>query len=119
LLDPAAGWAQLTSARAINDKGQIAGTGAHSGSLHAFLLTPIELILRFMTIRREGADIRLIWQTTGGKTNQLQVANGNFSFADLGAPMVISGVGATSASYLDIGGATNAVTRLYRIEMPL
>jgi probable HAF family extracellular repeat protein len=119
LLDPAAGWAQLTSARAINDKGQIAGTGAHNGALHAFLLTPVELILRFTTIRREGADIRLIWQTTGGKTNQLQVANGNFSFADLGAPMVIGGVGATSASYLDIGGATNAVMRLYRISMPL
>ena len=38
LLRPASGWT-LTEARAINDKGQIAGVGTFGGHAHAFLLT--------------------------------------------------------------------------------
>jgi probable HAF family extracellular repeat protein len=42
LLDPisGAGWT-LTDASAINEFGQIAGTGVHNGITHAFLLTPV------------------------------------------------------------------------------
>ena len=40
LIDPSAGWC-LQSASAINDLGQIAGSGVDpSGRLHAYLLTP-------------------------------------------------------------------------------
>lgn len=35
----AAGWT-LTTAAAINDIGQIVGTGLHDGQVRAFLLTP-------------------------------------------------------------------------------
>ncbi len=40
MIDPASGW-HLTAAKAINDSGQIVGTGKNKvGQLHAFLLTP-------------------------------------------------------------------------------
>jgi probable HAF family extracellular repeat protein len=35
-----AGWTELTSAQAINDRGQITGYGTIDGQQHAFLLTP-------------------------------------------------------------------------------
>jgi probable HAF family extracellular repeat protein len=40
LIDPLAGW-QLNEARAINDGGQIVGTGTYQGQRHAFLLNPM------------------------------------------------------------------------------
>jgi probable HAF family extracellular repeat protein len=39
LIPAGSGWV-LTSARGINDAGQIVGTGTISGVQHAFLLTP-------------------------------------------------------------------------------
>jgi probable HAF family extracellular repeat protein len=39
-LPPDSGW-ELTSARGINDAGQIVGGGRHHGAQHAFLMTPI------------------------------------------------------------------------------
>ena len=39
LLPPGSGWT-LTEARAVNDKGQIAGVGTFGGHVRAFLLTP-------------------------------------------------------------------------------
>lgn len=116
LIDPAAGWPQLTSAQAINDSGQIVGTGAHNGMLHAYLLTPNELFLRITALSREGANLRVTWQTIGGTTNQVQAATGNFNFANLGSPFLVNGSGVTSTNYLDLGGATNG-TRYYRIKM--
>jgi probable HAF family extracellular repeat protein len=41
LISPDSGW-QLLGARAINNRGQIAGFGLHNGVRHAFLLTPKE-----------------------------------------------------------------------------
>jgi probable HAF family extracellular repeat protein len=40
LLPPGSGWT-LTRAAAINDRGQIVGTGIHDGHVRAFLLTPL------------------------------------------------------------------------------
>lgn len=40
LLPPSSGW-KLTRAAAINDLGQIVGTGMHDGHARAFLLTPV------------------------------------------------------------------------------
>ena len=42
-LTSAAGW-ELTDARAINDVGQIAGTGVYNGELHAYRLDPISSV---------------------------------------------------------------------------
>ena len=38
LIDPASGWG-LSRAQAINDSGQIVGTGYHNGEIRAFLLS--------------------------------------------------------------------------------
>lgn len=40
LIDPDTGWVQLGDAYAINDSGQVVGTGLISGQVHAFLMTP-------------------------------------------------------------------------------
>jgi probable HAF family extracellular repeat protein len=40
LIPPDSGWEFLRYASAINDAGQIVGTGTHNGAQHAFLLTP-------------------------------------------------------------------------------
>ena len=40
LIDPTSGW-ELQNARAINDSGQITGSGLINGEVHGFLLTPI------------------------------------------------------------------------------
>ena len=40
LIDPLSGW-ELLEARALNDRGQITGTGTINGDQHAFLLTPV------------------------------------------------------------------------------
>jgi hypothetical protein len=117
LIDPSAGWPQLSTAWAINDRGQIAGTGAHNGNLRAFLLTPIGLVFRITAIVRQGSDIQLTWQTLGGTTNQVQVADGSFSFTNLGSPFVIVGTGPSSTNYVEVGGATNGLARYYRISL--
>ena len=117
LLGPSSGWNQLVTARAINDAGQIVGYGSRNGDLRAYLLTPIELILRITTIAREGSNIRLTWQTVGGTTNQIQVANNNFDFTNLGSPIIIDGIGVSLTNSVELGGATNAQARYYRISL--
>ena len=41
LIDPLAGWSDLSEARGINDSGQIVGYGTHNGQQRAFLMTLI------------------------------------------------------------------------------
>ena len=117
LLDPSSGWNQLVTARAINDRGQIVGYGSRNGDLRAYLLTPIELVVRITSIVRVGSDIQLTWQTIGGTTNQIQVANSNFNFANLGLPILINGVGVSMTNSVELGGATNAQARYYRVSL--
>jgi hypothetical protein len=107
----------LVTARAINDSGQIVGYGSRNGDLRAYLLTPVQLLLKITAIVREGNNIRLTWQTVGGTTNQLQSAGGNFNFSNLGLPLVINGAGSSSTNYLDLGASTNVQARYYRVSM--
>jgi hypothetical protein len=39
-IDPSSGWT-LAEAHAINDAGQIVGSGFHNGAMRAYLITPI------------------------------------------------------------------------------
>lgn len=71
---------------------------------------------RLLGVSREGNDIRVTWLTAGGRTNTVQAtgtANGNYT--DLGAGVVIPGVGLVTTNYLDVGGATN-FARFYRMK---
>ena len=73
-------------------------------------------------ITREGNDIRISWATVGGTTNRVVVTsgavNGSFTtnFTNLSSPIIIPGTGGTTTNYLDIGGATNAPSRYYRVR---
>ena len=77
---------------------------------------------RITSIVREANNIRLIWQTVGGKINVVQVtkgaAGGSYSnnFTDLSATIVPDGRDVTTTNYLDVGGATNFPARYYRIR---
>ena len=77
---------------------------------------------RVIAIARETNNIRVTWKTAGGRTNQLQVATtstGSYStnFVNLGPVMIIPGTGDATANYLDIGAATNATPRYYRVRL--
>ncbi len=74
-------------------------------------------------ITRESDGIRVTWTTIASKTNVVQVtggdANGSFtnSFHDLSQPIIVPGSGHVGTNYLDVGGATNAPARYYRVRL--
>jgi hypothetical protein len=73
-------------------------------------------------IAPEGNDMLITWQTMGGSTDSVQVSssggNGGYtnSFSDLSSLIGVIGNGAVTTNYLDIGGATNTLTRFYRVR---
>jgi hypothetical protein len=63
-------------------------------------------------------DVRVTWQTAGGRTNVVQSASDlSGTYANIGPNIVISGTGDTATNYLDTGAATNATARFYRIRL--
>lgn len=79
----------------------------------------ISVPFRVTTIERVGNDIRLVWTTLGGTTNIVKASNGGVvgPYSNLGTPIVVPGVSATTAEYLDVGGAALG-SRFYRIVKP-
>ncbi len=77
---------------------------------------------RITSITQEGNNMRVSWQSVVGRTNFLQTASGGTkgsfttNFADLGAGTVISGSVVAVTNRVDVGGATNAPARYYRIR---
>ena len=63
------------------------------------------------------------WTTITGWSNFVQVTAGDASdgfsnnLAEITSPMIGPGLGAVTTNYLDIGGATNAPSRFYRIYL--
>ena len=90
--------------------------------LDNFLLSN-ELELRITAIGVEGNDVRLTWNTIAGKTNFVEVTNGapggNYTnnFTTLSGPIVVPGSAQVSTNYVDLGGATNAPARYYRVRL--
>jgi hypothetical protein len=77
-----------------------------------YAIGPLELV----NVTREGNDMRVTWQTAGGRTNVVQAASGvTGPYADLGGTIKISGVGLVTTNFLDVNGATNS-TRFYRLK---
>ena len=81
--------------------------------------------LRITSAARAGDNVAITWTTSGGHTNVVQVTagdgNGNFAtndFADIaGSTAIIPGSGDATNNYTDVGGATNAPSRFYRIRL--
>jgi glucuronoarabinoxylan endo-1,4-beta-xylanase len=80
--------------------------------------------LRITAVAKEGNDIRVTWMTGPGKTNAVQCATGDAggysnNFVDITMPphVIIPGSGDPTTNYLDMGGATNAPSRFYRVRL--
>lgn len=71
---------------------------------------------RILSISPEGNNVRVTWLTAGGRTNTVQAAAAvSATYSDLGASVVIPGVGLVTTNFLDVGGATN-LARFYRMK---
>ncbi len=77
---------------------------------------------RMLNVQRIGIDLKLTWLTVGGSTNVVQLANpiisGNYTnnYISL-ATLFVSGSGAVTTNWVDVGGATNVPSRYYRIRL--
>jgi hypothetical protein len=78
---------------------------------------------RILSLSPEGDDLRIIWATAGGRTNEVQAtagdADGGYptNFIDISGLIIILGNGDATTNCLDIGGATNAPARFYRVRL--
>jgi len=119
----------------FNSQGQlvginIAGGGSPIGSTEYLMLsqpdvyawiqntiTPVEP--QVLSLAREGADVRLVWQGKGGSNYVVQAAatlSGTNAFSDVSASITLPGVGPVTTNFLDAGTLTNRPARFYRIR---
>jgi T5SS/PEP-CTERM-associated repeat protein len=82
-------------------------------------LDPNSTPFRITAITQEDDDIRIAWMAGTGKTNALQTAVGNGgydtnAFADI---FIVTNTIGNVTNYLDVGGATNAPSRYYRVRL--
>jgi C1A family cysteine protease len=78
--------------------------------------------LHVTAIALESNNVRITWLASGGQTNVVQVTNGTAggytnSFSDLSPLFIIPGASDVLTNYLDVGGATNAPSRFYRVRL--
>ena len=74
---------------------------------------------RILSSTREGNNMRVTWQTYGGRTNTVQAA-GNVSgtYSGISPAITSTNVGPVTTNYLDAGGALNP-RRFYRLSAQL
>ena len=79
---------------------------------------------RIISAVRQGNNVVITWTTAGGFTNVVQATAGGVNarlhatnFTDISGPIIISGSGDATTNYLDSGGATNVLSRYYRIRL--
>jgi hypothetical protein len=71
---------------------------------------------RLLSVKKEGSDARISWQTAGGRTDTIQAAtNVTGPFSNISPAIPIRGVGVVSTNYLELGGATHS-KRFYRVR---
>jgi hypothetical protein len=78
--------------------------------------------LRITSTERQGTDVVITWDTAGGHTNVVQATAGDgggysTNFTDLSGPVIIPGSGDAVTNYVEVGGATNAPSRYYRVRL--
>jgi Bacterial TSP3 repeat len=67
---------------------------------------------RIIAIAQDGDDIRVTWTMGAGKTNALQAADD--TYADI---FTVTNTAGAMTNYLDVGAATNAPIRFYRVRL--
>jgi len=71
---------------------------------------------RLTDVAVEGADVRITWETVGGRTDLIQAsADAAGPYTDVGSAISISGVGVVTKDSVVTGGAASTV-RFYRIR---
>lgn len=73
---------------------------------------------RVTQLRWESNGVRVVWQTAGGRTNEVWAAPDLAGpFTNLSSWIIISNTGPATTNYLDAGAATNQPARFYRIRL--
>ena len=112
-IPPNSGWTNLTSADAINDQGQIAGTGfLADGEYHAFLLSPVSgFILLSSPILSDG-KFSFTVQGLSGQRFAIQASTNLPNWWSLSTNTLTG----TSTNFTDSGAADHPV-RVYRAQL--
>jgi len=107
--------------RPVDDPCLANAAGGDGSDIGAFEAQGVCANLQISAITRETNSIRIAWTTYTGKTNALQwtagAAGGSYqtnSFTDL---FTVTNTMGTVTNYLDVGGATNAPARYYRVRL--
>ncbi len=72
----------------------------------------------FTGVQRSGNDVLLAWKTLGGGTNRVQMSFDLVHWTNVSSAVVVPGSGSVSTNWTDVGGATNAVAKFYRVLLP-
>ncbi len=71
---------------------------------------------KVLSVTPVGNDIRITWQTAGGRTDAVQASSSlGGPYTNVSSPLAISGIGIVTTNYVD-AGAANKVERFYRIN---
>ena len=97
------------------------GWGSPTGNNLINLLAPSPVAFQITGIAEQGNDILITWQTSVGSTNALQAtvggANGSYNTNNFAAIFTVTNSVGTTTNYVDVGGATNAPARYYRVRL--
>jgi beta-glucosidase len=80
-------------------------------------------LFRIISAVPQSNDVAITWTTAGAHTNAVQAtagdANGGYStnFADISGPIILQGTGDVTTNYLNVGAATNSLSRYYRVRL--
>jgi PKD repeat protein len=80
-------------------------------------------LFQIISAAPQDSDVLITWTAGGGRTNVVQMSQGDASggysnsFSDISGPIFLTGSGDVSTNYLDSGGATNSPFRYYRIRL--
>jgi hypothetical protein len=70
---------------------------------------------QMVSAKQEGDNLRITWQTAGGRTDILQAAGSVLGlYTNVSPALPIPGSGTVTTNYVDVGAATNR-TRFYRV----
>ncbi len=71
---------------------------------------------QILSTKKEGNNVRITWLTAGGRKDAIQASGAAATgYANVSPALTITGVGAVTTNYVEIGGATNSA-RFYRVK---